>query len=62
MKAQFVNEEKARNEDYIAKIRSNNFFKKNKSLSGMMKLLPGENLITKDAKDKKIVLNSSSMK
>ena len=49
--------EKRKNEDYIQKIRTNNFFKKKPGL-GKVKLLPGEKIMAKEG-DKKIVLDSS---
>jgi hypothetical protein len=56
-RAQYVEQEKKKNEDYINKIKSNNFFKKGPS---NVKLLPGEKIVAKD-KDKQIVLDSSTM-
>ena len=58
-RAEYVEKEKKKNEDYIQKIRSNNFFKK-KPGSGTIKLLPGEKLVAKDG-DKKVVFDSTSL-
>ncbi len=61
IKANFVDKEKDKNEDYINKIRTNNFFKKKKTGNGMVKLLPGEKMIVKD-NHKNIVLDSHALK
>ena len=53
-KAKYVAKEKKKNQDYIDKIKNNNFFKKNKK-SGMVKLLPGEKLVYKNENSKKMV-------
>ncbi len=58
-RAEYVGKEKKKNEDYIQKIRSNNFFKK-KSTMGYVKLLPGEKMIIKD-NEKKVVLDSNTL-
>ena len=58
----FKDKEKEKNEDYIGKIKTNNFFKKKKDYSGMVKLLPGEKMIVKDAKNKEIVLDSNTIR
>lgn len=51
-KAKYVEKEKQKNEDYIKKIKSNNFFKKSKKPE-MVKLLPGEQMKFKlDSGDK----------
>ncbi len=55
-RADYVEKEKKKNEDYISKIKSNNFFKKGPS---NIKLLPGEKIIAKDS-NKEIVLDSST--
>lgn len=61
-KAKYVEKEKQKNEDYIKKIRSNNFFKKNKSPnSGMVKLLPGEELKYKGQNNQKISMTSQDL-
>jgi 3-dehydroquinate synthase class II len=57
-RAQYVEQEKKKNEDYINKIKSNNFFKKTTPVN--VKLLPGEKIIAKD-KDKEVVLDSSTL-
>jgi hypothetical protein len=57
-RAAYVEKEKKKNEEYIGKIKSNNFFKK--PALGMVKLLPGEKMIVKE-KDKEIVLDSNSI-
>ncbi len=59
-RAEYVEKEKKKNEEYISKIRSNNFFKKKGPLN-TIKLLPGEKLISKVG-DKKIVMDSSQIK
>jgi hypothetical protein len=59
-RSEYVEKEKKKNEDYISRIRSNNFFK-SKSTLGTVKLLPGEKMVAKDG-NKKIVLDSSSIK
>ena len=56
-RAEYVEKEKKKNEEYISRIKSNNFFKK-KGGRSTIKLLPGEKLIAKDG-DKKVVLDSS---
>lgn len=58
-RAEYVEKEKKKNEDYIEKIRTNNFFKK-KNIN-TVKLLPGEKLIAKEG-DKKIVIDSATIK
>jgi hypothetical protein len=58
-KAQYVEKEKQKNEDYISKIKSNNFFKK-KGLE-QVKLLPGEKIIA-NQQGKQMVLDSHSIK
>ena len=58
-RSDYVEKEKKKNEEYIQKIRSNNFFKKKNTL-GKIKLLPGEKLIAKEG-NKQIVLDSSSI-
>lgn len=59
-KAKYVQNEKKKNQDYIDKIKSNNFFKKKKR-SGMVKLLPGEKLIYKTDGNKKMTMNSHDL-
>jgi hypothetical protein len=61
-RASFVDKEKEKNEDYISKIKTNNFFKKKKNYSGMVKLLPGEKMIVRDEKNKDIVLDANSLR
>ncbi len=58
-RAEYVDQEKKKNEDYIQKIKTNNFFGK-KSKLGTVKLLPGEQMIAKD-KNKNIVLTSQNI-
>lgn len=58
-RAEYVDQEKKKNEDYIERIRTNNFFPKKKKL-GTVKLLPGEKMIVKD-KDKNVVLTSQNL-
>jgi hypothetical protein len=58
-RAQYVEKEKKKNEEYIQKIRSNNFFKK-KPGSNTIKLLPGEKLVGKQG-DKQVVIDSSTL-
>lgn len=55
-RADYVEKEKKKNEDYIAKIKSNNFFKKSPT---NVKLLPGEKIIAKE-NNKEVVLDSST--
>ncbi len=55
-RADYVEKEKKKNEDYISKIKSNNFFQKAPS---KVKLLPGEKIIAKDS-NKQVVLDSST--
>ena len=59
-RASYVEREKKKNEDYIEKIKSNNFFKKKSNL-GAVKLLPGEKIIAKD-QGKELVIDSHSIK
>lgn len=59
-KAKYVEKEKQKNEDYIKKIKSNNFFKKSKKPE-MVKLLPGEQMKTKTEADK-IALSAQGMR
>lgn len=59
-KAKYVQNEKKKNQDYIDKIKSNNFFKKKKR-SGMVKLLPGEKLIYKTDDNKKMTMSSQDL-
>lgn len=58
-RAEYVEQEKKKNEDYIEKIKSNNFLGI-KSKLGKVKLLPGEQIIGKD-NNKNVVLNSQNM-
>ena len=58
-RADYVEKEKKKNEDYIEKIRSNNFFKKKNNL-GKVKLLPGEKIVAKD-QGKQLVIDSHTM-
>jgi hypothetical protein len=58
-RSEYVEKEKKKNEDYIEKIKSNNFFKKN-NLGGKVKLLPGEKIIAKD-QGKELVIDSHSI-
>jgi hypothetical protein len=60
-RAEYVDQEKKKNEDYIQKIKTNNFFGGKKSKLGTVKLLPGEQIIAKD-KDKSVVLTSQNMR
>ena len=60
-KAKYVEKEKEKNEDYIKKIKSNNFFKKKNPNNGMVKLLPGEELKFKGDGNKQITLNSQDL-
>ena len=60
--ATFVDKEKEKNEDYIGKIKTNNFFKKKNNYSGMVKLLPGEKMVVRDEKNKNIVLDANTIK
>jgi hypothetical protein len=57
-RADYVEKEKKKNEDYISRIKSNNFFKK-KSGRNTIKLLPGEKLVAKEG-NKKVVIDSSN--
>ncbi len=59
-RADYVEKEKKKNEEYISRIKTNNYFKK-KSTLGTVKLLPGEKMIAKDG-NKKIVLDSMAIK
>lgn len=59
-KAKFVMKEKEKNEDYIKKIKSNNFFKKPKK-NPMVKLLPGEQLKFKGENNEKYSLSSHDL-
>jgi hypothetical protein len=54
-RAEYVEKEKKKNEEYINRIKNNNFFAKPKSL-GYVKLLPGEHIADKS---KKVVLDST---
>jgi len=58
-RAEYVEKEKKKNEEYIMRIRTNNFFNK-KNRRNTIKLLPGEKLIAKDG-EKKIVYDSASL-
>jgi len=58
-RSDYVEKEKKKNEEYISKIRSNNFFKKKTGL-GKIKLLPGEKMVAKQG-DKKVVLDSNTL-
>ena len=58
-KAEYVEQEKKKNEDYIDNIKTNNFFSKKKNL-GKVNLLPGEKRIETD-KDKSVLLTSQNM-
>jgi hypothetical protein len=58
-RAQFVDNEKAKNEDYIQKIKSNNFFKKDGIKQ--VKLMPGEKIIAND-QGRTLVLDHNSIK
>lgn len=58
-RAEYVDQEKKKNEDYIHKIKSNNFLVKQNKLN-QVKLLPGEHIIGKD-KDKNNVMTSQNM-
>ena len=54
-----VEQEKKEKEDFIERIRTDNFFTKKRKL-GTVELLPGEKLIIKH-KDKRVVLYSENM-
>ncbi len=54
----YVEQEKRKNEDYLNKIKNNNFFAK--PSSGKVKLLPGERIIAQQ-NEKKVVLDSQFM-
>lgn len=56
-KAKYVEKEKEKNEDYIKKIKSNNFFKKSNK-SSMVKLLPGESIKYKGENNEKLSMTS----
>lgn len=56
-RSEYVEKEKKKNEDYIQKIKSNNFFKKKQI--GMVKLLPGEKMIIKE-QNKEVIIDSHS--
>ncbi len=58
-RAEYVDQEKKKNEDYIQKIKTNSFFAK-KSNMGAVKLLPGEQIIAKE-QDKNVILTSQNM-
>ena len=57
-KAKYVEMEKKKNEDYIQKIKNNNFFKKSTKGNRMVKLLPGEEIKFKGKDNQRISLNS----
>jgi hypothetical protein len=59
-RAAYVEKEKKRNEEYISRIRSGNFFAK-KSIVGIVKLLPGEKILARGNGNKQIVLDSSTI-
>jgi hypothetical protein len=59
-KAQYVDKEKKKNEDYISKIKSNNFFRKKGGME-QVKLLPGEKIIA-NQQGKQTVLDSHSLR
>lgn len=60
-KAKYVEKEKQKNEDYIKKIKSNNFFKKTNKNKGMVKLLPGEEIKFKGENNEKKSLTSHDL-
>lgn len=58
-RAEYVEQEKKKNEEYIEKIKANNFSGK-KSKLGKVKLRAGEQIIGKE-NNKNVVLNSSNI-
>ncbi len=58
-RADYVGKEKRKNEEYISRIKSNNFFKK-RNTRNTIKLLPGEKLVANDGRNK-VVLDSNTL-
>lgn len=58
-RSEYVEQEKIKNQDYIEKIKTNNFFKKNKKLV-VEKLLPTVKILDNDI-EKNIYLNSQNI-